>query len=332
MASRRPTPQGLRRILKRQDKSVFGAAYQPAILATVAEAPSVSWAARIFSRKLGRDVHVLSTPERGAAILALYHPALFDLHEQKMLSVGPRPHPLEGHPFAAGMLLLPLRGTLDVAERLGVLKIHPTITWEAADGRGHRLRVPYPYVGDLLLFLFDDAGPYCVNWTIKARKEDFEFPAFNRTVRKPNEAAVRAIARHQIEREYYADAGIRTVKIASKSDFDRHVVANLTQMFGWHARAASSCAAQQADMLEMFQRGLIDGIPPVEVIAHIMRAYRCPREVPQAVLFQAIWHRRLRVDLFRPVLVDRPLRPERRDVLDVYADWFERRLCTSGSS
>jgi hypothetical protein len=43
-----------------------------------------------------------------------------------------------------------------------------------------------------------------------------------------------------------------------------------------------------------------------------------------ALIHQGIWRRELRVDLFRPVLADKPLRREVTDVLVKYADWFAR--------
>jgi hypothetical protein len=47
-------------------------------------------------------------------------------------------------------------------------------------------------------------------------------------------------------------------------------------------------------------------------------------EVIKAAFFSAVWRREIRIDLFRPVLVDRPLRPERVDPIVRYASWFER--------
>ncbi|KOP61401.1 hypothetical protein OX90_00905 [Pseudomonas coronafaciens pv. porri] len=51
------------------------------------------------SRKLGRTIHLMSIPERVFAQLALFNPAVFDLHEQKMLHIDPAVHPLFGHPL-----------------------------------------------------------------------------------------------------------------------------------------------------------------------------------------------------------------------------------------
>jgi len=328
MPLQRPSAERLRQILERQDESRFGPDYQPAILATRREAPTISRPSTARSLKLGRDVHLLALPERAAALLALYHPDLFDLHEQKMLSVDPRPHPLSGHPNAAGVRLPSLRGTVNVADRLGCLSVHPTIVVDGRRASQKKLRVPFPYIGDLLLFLRDVLGSYCVNWTIKAKPEDFLLARLDPAPpRDASAAAYRAWARHEVERVYYADANIRTVKV-DLTAIDKHVVANLTHIFGWHSRPVTLAADERADMLTKLDTALEHGLTPVTVINQFMRHYSCDYQSGLAVLYQAIWSRRLRVDLFAPILPDRPLRVERRDVLTEYADWFGRPPCT----
>lgn len=329
MASMRPSWERLRTILARQDKLSFGPDYQPAIRATPREAPSISRPSVVRSSKLGREVHLLSTPECAAALVALHHPELFELHEQKMLSVDSRPHPLFGHPAATGLKLLPVRGTVEVAEQLGYLPFHPKVKAPRTVKFKEWMWVPFPYIGDLLLFLTDQDGPYCVNWTVKLDPEGFDRPLPHPgPIRKPSAAARRIQARHEIERVYYDDAGIRTVRIA-KTGIDFHVVANLRQLFGWQLQTTRLHDEQRAEMLAKYETALNLGIPPIDMTAQLMLRHRCSREDCFAVLYQAIWARRLRVDLFKPVLVDRPLQPEKRDVLTEYAAWFARRSCTS---
>src|SRR5690606_36240729 len=114
--------------------------------------------------------HALSTPEKVFTQLALYHPQLIDLHEQKMLWPLTSCHPLHGHPLAKGLFLPQLTGTADIAKQLGFK--HYEIAVELSDGR--RGKIPFPYQGDLLLYLLDAGGlPYAVNWTVKDRKEAF---------------------------------------------------------------------------------------------------------------------------------------------------------------
>jgi len=64
--------------------------------------------------------------------------------------------------------------------------------------------------------------------------------------------------------------------------------------------------------------------PPAMIIS--TRAARdgwSPEEC-RRVLFQAIWTKRLRVDLFDAILIDQPLYPETRDVIEEYSHWFVR--------
>src|SRR3546814_21110397 len=60
---------------------------------------------------------------------------------------------------------------LDVAHRFKALSKHPVIWID--NGQGEPSRLPFPYLGDFLVFLTDEQGPYCVNWSVKARYEDF---------------------------------------------------------------------------------------------------------------------------------------------------------------
>ena len=89
-------------IMYRQGQFHWGGSYTPSTLAVPREAPKNSRITQLNSRKLGRAVHALSTPERVFTQLALYHPDLIDIHEQKMLWPYDFAHPLNGHPLAKG--------------------------------------------------------------------------------------------------------------------------------------------------------------------------------------------------------------------------------------
>ena len=49
------------------------------------------------------------------------------------------------------------------------------------------------------------------------------------------------------------------------------------------------------------------------------RSYECKIE-----MYQSIWQRQLRIDLFQYFFFDHALIPESRDVLDLYGEWFKR--------
>src|SRR3546814_9184769 len=88
----------LRLIEKRQMQQRWGSDYRPAMCATRDEAPTRSRPSRMYSTKLARELHFMSLPERHVCLLALYHPKMFDIHEQHMLNPFGEPHPLAGRP------------------------------------------------------------------------------------------------------------------------------------------------------------------------------------------------------------------------------------------
>jgi len=310
----------LARYIERQPEARWGSEYQPAIQATPQEAPRVSRPTILYSALLGREVHLLSTPEFQAALLALHNPNLIDLHEQKLLSCVPDTHPLFKHPLAAGLALPAVQGTLKVAQRLGTLTKHPKFF--TADQGG--AWVPLPYVGDLLLFLQDEDGPYAINWTIKLTPEDFyrrgpqEFGKVRR--REPDPGAD---WRHQLEEEYYADAGIRTVRVTG-SQLNPTLIANLRDLFGWHRRAIDVDTEKKLQIFSALKERIGSESAAIEVVRNIARRVSVEEYQVKTLLYQFIWNRQLRVDLYRPLLMNRPLCKEVMDPMFLHDDWFRR--------
>lgn len=314
----------LRKIMERQNVSRWGIDYIPSILATPQEAPSISRASTLNSAKLDREAHVLSIPERQAALLALYHPNLIDMQEQKLLSVSARPHPLFGYPGVIGTYLPPIKGLIDVAERLGYIKYLPRLKVENPEDLSNPRMVVFPYIGDFLLFLkrFDEKI-YCVNWTVKDTEVSFKRPgpSFGKILPKYEESRT-SIIRHEIEDAYYRDSGIRTVRI-SGDKIHPHVAANLTQLFGYHRIKLTLSQAQQDEILNKFQIALDAGVSAMEIIIMLTANGRFTSHECRTVFYQSIWERKLRVDLFRPILIDRSIAPENQDVLVEYSEWFK---------
>jgi hypothetical protein len=324
MASRKSISQErFLTIVKRQAKPRWWADYIPSILATPQEAPSSSHALVLNSDKLGRGVHCLSRGESVAAILALYHPHLRELHEQKMLAPWATVHPLAGFPDSRQVGLPPLRGLIDVAEELGHLRRLPRVRVENPDDPLNPLMQIFPYTGDFLLYMAkDDGRHYCVNWSVKDTDISFKRPFGDPPKKRQGEEPTTVLARHQIEEIYYQAAGIRTVRLASEN-INKDVVANLTQLFLNHRTKISLSGSQRDNVLDKFRVALDVGIPPHEVILGMCARGTVTSHECRTVLYQAIWNRELGVDLFKPVLINQPLRPERQDVLEVYADWFK---------
>ena len=306
----------LKRILARQEPRRFLRDYQPSIRATRDEAPSKSSVFQIVSPRLGREIHLLSTGERALALLALYHPKLADLHEQWMLPRWPAAHPLEGFPGCSQDRLPTFRGSTEVADRLGYLDVIPVL-------RSGGEPIVFPFIGDLLLYLRDESGYYCVNWNIKEREGDHALPGPECRPPYSAEALRKSRARFEIEVHTVLDAGIRTAALAHES-INATVADNLSDLHSAQDFGAGLSASATAYAEQCFQRAIDVGDTPAEVVAYLVHRGLCSREEAIRAFKTAVFQRRIRVDLFRRILMDYPARPEQVDVLDHYARWFAR--------
>lgn len=313
----------LRAIYRRQDEPEWGSNYQPAILATPQEAPSISWASILTPKKFDcREVHLLSTPERNAALLGLYNPNVVGLQEQRMLSPEPRHHPLWNYPGIDRTRLPEIKGLIDVAERHGYLDLLGYVKVKGNGTDGEEVPVVFPWIGDLLWAITQSENEiYCINWTVKDTYSDFKKPTL--AIRSKASDTRKALGRHEIEKIYYEDIGIRTVQVANQA-IDRHVAANLRQLFKSHRHTFKLNENQYVEIVAKYQAALESEVPPSEVILHFVGKNICSREDCIAAFYKSIWDRQLRVDLFKPILISNVLKPEEKDVLDVYADWFRK--------
>jgi len=321
----------LKAIRKRQGDPGWGSDYEPSIYAVRGEAPSISYAVKLRATKVpGREIHLLSTGEAAAALLGLYHPYVVGLQEQRALMPDDRPHPLHNFPGAIAGGLRKLGGMVHVATRLGYLNTLPRVWVPNPDAPAEPMAIIYPYIGDLLWAIRNGKNKlYCVNWSIKDNVSVFKRPIEQLVELRSEVNPARVselLERHELECAYYEGAGIRTVLLGS-NEIDSHVVHNLRHLFLHHRNETGLPLPEQMDMLERFRRCIETGLPPANLITHLCGTGRYSFEVCRDVLFQGIWSRMLRVDLFSPILIDRPFRPEERDVLEVYADWFREQPC-----
>jgi hypothetical protein len=311
----------LRQILNRQANFAWEGKYEPAIKASTHEGPKISRISQINSLKLGRSLHLLSQAERFYAQFALYHPDLIDLHEQKMLSPAPTDHPLSGHPLAVTRNLSPVKGTVDVADRIGLR--HHAVT--VRNKSGDFIRAPYPYVGDLLLYMLDAAGePYCVNWTVKNAMKDFsERRAFNlKTLAQQKKDREHGELRTLLEELYYLDAGIRTVKV-SLDEINRYLVSNINELFSYHVRKIHLEIAVREDFIGDIHNAIVGGDPIYKIVNDYGRKSDT-RDQFITAFYQAIWSRSLAVNLYSPIFIDYPLTFQEQDPLVKHEDLFRR--------
>lgn len=321
---RRLTEARLRTILSRQDPPAFGHGYVPSIRAVREEAPDKSRFAMVWSALVQREISTLSRPEKWVLYIVLYCPWLFDIHEQRMLPYLQAPHPLTGHPLAAGMRLPSFRGTLAIAEELGALELHPVLHIASTADPTVITAVPFPWIGDFLLFLQDGQGPYCVNLSIKATDAEFDVPTVGI---KPNTDMKRAVrhaqVRHRAEQILYADVDIPTIRVAADT-VNTTVLANLEQIYGWQNRVHPFDEAQQLEIIDAMRAAVLAGVSALEVIHNLMAEFGYALYDLKVVMYQAIWKRELRVDLYQYFFIERPLIAEHRDVLDQFSHWFKR--------
>ena len=308
--------------MSRQSRFEWGDPYIPSTLALPREAPKGSRICRLNSRNLGRELHALSTPEKVFTQLALYHPNLLDLHEQKMLWPLSAGHPLRGHPLMKGTFPAPVRGTVEIAKELGFK--HFEISVDMPDGS--RPKIPFPYQGDLLLYLIGDEGiPYAVNWTVKDRKEAFGERRLSsaKTPVQQKKDRTHAELRAEMEKAYYASAGIRTVRV-SLDELEPTVIANLDLLFMTHRLALTLDPALLDEFSAAIKEAVCDGEPLAYVAIRYAERWGA-RDQFIARIYQDIWERKLLINFFKPILIDHPLSLDGGDLLAVYGALFREK-------
>ena len=322
MADLKLSAARLTEILRRQERPTFGTGYEPAIKACREEAPAGSRFAEVWSKRLGRYVHTLSGPERAFLSVLLYCDCgLFELQEQRMLPYAPAAHPLEGHPRAIGLQLDRFRGTLKVADELHHLSFHPFIRLTGDGARD----VPGCWIGDYLGFFLDAQGPFCRNFNIKGTRAEFTVPSYGVTVNtRLLRATARNTARHEVEKQLYADIGIRTIEVAT-DEIPTILVANLQELLRWQKHRHALTPEQAQVVVDAFNDGLEAGASPLEVMEVVQLEQRIAMYDQKIVLMQGVFDRKVRLDLFDAhVFIDKPMVPEQQDVLEVFGGWFRR--------
>ncbi|UVM05099.1 hypothetical protein [Pseudomonas laurylsulfatiphila] len=307
-------------IMSRQGRFEWGKEYIPSTLAVPREAPKGSRISRLNSRKLGRTLHVLSTPERVFTQLALYHPGLIDIHEQKMLWPYRASHPLHGHPLAKGTFPPPVTGTMEIAKEIG-FKHHEVMVTTPSGGRQ---KMPFPYQGDLLLYLMNSEGaPYAINWTVKDRTEAFKERRYSRakTPAQQKKDREHAELRTTLEQRYYLSGGIRTLQM-SLDGLEATVVANLDLIFPMHDLSLSHEQELLADFSAVVEEAVRAG-EPVAQIAIQYGARWGNRDQFLAKIYQDIWERKLPVNFFKPIHINHPLHTDGGDLLTAYGSLFQ---------
>lgn len=316
-----------RRIQERQSVDRWGASYLASIRATPKEAPGISTASVLRPGKLGfRQFHVLSDNELKFALLALYHPHCWEIHEQKELPTRPRPHYLTGHPLSEGRIFPAFSGTVEIADRIKCLHRHPIVKIQSRDSMGglSTSYLAFPLIGDLLLFMRDEQGVYVVNWSIKDKEEDFRRKGGLRRLRALSEVPADSIRlRHEFERQCYAEADIATHFLAGKK-FPKQLFWNLRALFLLADQPVPVSAAQRNYAYHLIRECIGTDVPAFKVRDALCKEFRLTVDQARDLMHQGVWEREIRLDLHRPFLMDRPLMPESVDILESSKRIFSR--------
>lgn len=311
----------VREWFRRQPADRFSPSYEPAMRATREEAPRKSIPCRFQCRKLGREIHALSQAELQFSLIALYHPDLWELQEQRILSMMPAPHPLFSHQKACGRHLPSLPGTMAILDEFGMLGRQTKLI--ERDGTGELNKVPVPWIGDLLLFLEDDEGPYLVNWSIKSTPDEFSVPSDLDPTRGPPRQAPEQCLRQIVEVLHYQRAEIPTRELAP--DHDHHqLLERLKLIYAGNEWCPKLPENTRRRLLSHFQFALLNHIPPLELFMLPTIKQIADEETLRNVLFSSIWRRELRVELTQPIHIDEPLIAEQTDLLDRFRMSFSR--------
>jgi hypothetical protein len=316
---------------RRQVPQRWGADYEPAIRAVPGEAPAGSTPMAFRSCRLGRTMHALSKGEAFFIALALHHPAVWDVHEQHILHPFPSGHPFAAHPTHRLRPWPSTIGTLKLLDGWGYLARHPYVSKPApagpaktgpaaADRAGKLVR---PWIGDLLVFVSDERGPYVVEWDVKDVSGKHGKPwAGDWKASNSKRTVANAELRDRAYQRYMEELGIPIRRVA-KDQIDLNVLNNLIRLM---ARNQQPLTIPQSQVLEVeyaLQDALKSGETPARALRRVVAGEQAVIASLQ-VLDRAIWDRRLRVDLTREILNDRPLHPETVDLLAAHADLFAR--------
>jgi hypothetical protein len=311
-----PSVARLKEIYARQGVRRWHSNYQAAIRANRWEAPAHSRPSSVPAPRFGRRLHALSIPEARAFRIAHYLPNVVEVLEQYVLPTTPVPHFLTGSPFDPGTQLPHYRGTVAVAEELGVLKFHPIV-------RSGEQLIPFPFIGDLLVLFWRGAVVEVVNISIKAAPQDFERPyQAGPQAANPEKAIERVRARHAVEETLHLDAGIQTIRFTPEEctgEFHR----NLEWLHTWAYRNTDLSEDEEARIGDALFEALEKGQPPISTILTQVKILELGLEDGKTALARSILSRRLSVEIESGLLLlDQPLQKEIRNPQDAFSRWF----------
>jgi hypothetical protein len=99
---------------------------------------------------------------------------------------------------------------------------------------------------------------------------------------------------------------------------------NLAQILLWSKRKHSFSEKKNREIVNCFKEAIGTNVPGMSLVHDLARVNDCKTSEIKTVLHQALWNKQIRIDLFQPFHIDKPLLPEKRNPFAVYGHWFAR--------
>lgn len=311
---RNPELERYRRFKVRQEKVRFGKEYQAAIMSGETRG-AIGGAGCLPTLRIGRWINAHSWPEKVAAALALYSGA-FELHDQPLYYPGSMMHPLAYHPLYSHLPWPNTDGTFSIAHQLGLERWHPRVWDNNQDGW-----YIGSWVGDYLVYRRDDdLRPYMLFWEVKDKADSHGVPGGGAGRRQSSKSIERVRARNTICAAYAEQLGSRIVEF-SAADVPYQLQKTLVSLCRNQMADVDLPDTLMAELVQAFREAVGRDIPASEVAKRIVHSGQ-QLVIAKDLLDMAVWQRHVRVDLRQPLLWNRPLQPERSDVLVDFAKYF----------
>jgi hypothetical protein len=308
---RNPALERYRRFKLRQSVVRFGPGYEAAtMLGETSRA--IGGAGSLPAPQLGRWINAHSWPEKVAGAFALYS-GVFELHDQPIYHPDAMLHPLAYHGMYSHLPWPTTEGTFALASELGLDRWHPRVWDDEADAW---------YIGcwvnDYLLYRRDGGGrPYMLFWEVKDKPKKHGQPGGGHARRLNAKTSEAVRARNTVCAAYAEQLGSRIVEFSS-SDLPYQLQKTLVSLCRAQAADVDLPDTMVADLIQAFQEAVGTDIAANDVAARIVKTGE-QFAMAKDLLDVAVWQRRVRVELYQPLLWNRPLLPESSDVLVDFA-------------
>lgn len=304
----------MRQIVDRCFPWKYGNDYISALQTTRAEGPSQGRLHRIPALGLAREMHFVSAAEARVAAWVAHQPDFLDGLENRPCMPIPDIAVLDGYPLLHGKSLPKSSGTAVLAQALGIR--HPMTIDDRSPEQKKTSSAPspdfFPLISDLLVLLKDGSTVRAVNLFVKKYRSSLNLD------RRHEEL-------FRLERAYYAEANIPTVKICEE-DLDSTVTNNLFRAVKLGVLPNSLSPNQVAQALLYMQDRIFESAP-ISWNEFLYETFGLSYQETFRIFHYGVLRRYLKVDLREAIAMDKVHLPERRNyAADFAARFLENRL------